>query len=330
LREIADAIERTHRLGGRDAAHEFISGTTSSRFDARLSKTFLEEREELFEGIEDPNVFDRFLELEGGTEWVAERGLEDVARALAVAMELRTPVFLGHSMGVEALATRAAREYGLGASETRWLRLAALLHDVGRVSVPNRIWTRPGPLDWGAWERVRLHPHYSGRVLDSIPSLSGVGEIASAAHERIDGSGYPRGRSGRTLSPAARLLAVADVASAMSEDRAHRPAFSRKAVVRELASEASLGRLDARAADAVLAALGVPDRVSRLGDHGLSERELEVSRLLARGKSDKEIGADLSISPRTVQVHVGRILDKLGVRSRAGAAVWLIEHDLAD
>jgi DNA-binding NarL/FixJ family response regulator len=167
-------------------------------------------------------------------------------------------------------------------------------------------------------------------VLDSIASLAGVGEIASAAHERTDGSGYPKGRSSRSLSPAARLLAAADVAFAMSEDRPHRPALARKAVAKELASEANLGRLDSRAVDAVLAALGVPDRVSRTGERGLSERELDVSRLLARGRSDKEIGAVLCISPRTVQVHVGRILVKLGVRSRAGAAVWLIEHDLAD
>jgi DNA-binding NarL/FixJ family response regulator len=70
-------------------------------------------------------------------------------------------------------------------------------------------------------------------------------------------------------------------------------------------------------------------RAEPVATYGLSERELEVSRLLARGKSDKEIGVQLHISPRTVQIHVARIFDKLGVRSRAGAAIWLIEHDLA-
>ena len=93
--------------------------------------------------------------------------------------------------------------------------------------------------------------------------------------------------------------------------------------------EASAGKLDARAVDAVLASLGLAERAPPPMGHDLSERELEVSRLLARGKSNKEIAAQLFISPRTVQIHVARIFDKLGVHSRAGAAVWLVEHDLA-
>jgi DNA-binding NarL/FixJ family response regulator len=127
----------------------------------------------------------------------------------------------------------------------------------------------------------------------------------------------------------ARVLAAADMAFAMSEDRPHRPALSSDNMTRELVAEAAAGRLDARAVDAVLASLGVPERAEQTPSYGLSERELEVSRLLARGKSNKEIGAQLHISARTVQVHVARIFDKLGVRSRAGAAIWLVEHNLA-
>jgi DNA-binding NarL/FixJ family response regulator len=93
-----------------------------------------------------------------------------------------------------------------------------------------------------------------------------------------------------------------------------------------LVAGAGAGRLDAQAVDAVLAAQGMPERTARTAGHGLSGRELDVARLLVRGHSDKEIGALLRISPRTVQVHVGRILNKLGVRSRAGAAVRLLEH----
>jgi DNA-binding NarL/FixJ family response regulator len=118
------------------------------------------------------------------------------------------------------------------------------------------------------------------------------------------------------------------MAFAMSEDRPHRPARGPEIIARELVAEAAAKRLDAKAVDAVLASLGLPNRAPSPDAHGLSERELEVAQLLARGKSNKEIGAQLHISPRTVQVHVARIFDKLGVRSRAGAAIWLIEHGL--
>jgi DNA-binding NarL/FixJ family response regulator len=86
--------------------------------------------------------------------------------------------------------------------------------------------------------------------------------------------------------------------------------------------------VDAAAVDAVLASLGLRDRASPATAHGLSQRELDVSRLLARAKTNKEIGALLGISPRTVKLHVAHIFDKLGVHSRAGAAIWLVEHGL--
>jgi HD-GYP domain-containing protein (c-di-GMP phosphodiesterase class II)/DNA-binding CsgD family transcriptional regulator len=235
-----------------------------------------------------------------------------------------------HSTGVAALAERAAGQLGLPADEIRTLRLAALLHDIGRVSVPNGIWTHPGPLDWSAWERVRLNPYYTGRILGPVPALAPVAEIATAAHERLDGSGYPQHRTAQSLSLPARVLAAADMAFAMSEDRPYRAASPSEAIARELIAEVTAGRLDGRAVDAVLASLGLPDRAPQSSpSYGLSDRELEVSQLLTRGKSNKEIGALLHISPRTVQIHVARIFDKLGVRSRAGAAIWLIEHNLA-
>lgn len=330
LHRIARSVEIAHQREGRRAALDIVRKHTNGDFDARLSKVLLEEHAALFDAIEDPAIFERFLGLEPpSVEWVDERQLDDVARALAIFADLSNPIFLMHSIGVAALAERAAAQLGLGAEETRTLRLAALLHDVGRVSVPNEIWARRGPLDWAAWERVRLHPYYTARVLGPIEALADVAEVASAVHERMDGSGYPQRRSARALSSGARVLAAAHVAFAMSEERPYRPALSSDAIARELVAEAALGRLDARAVDAVLASLGLPDRAAPASLHGLSERELEVSKLLVRGKSDKEIGALLKISPRTVQVHVGRILDKLGVRSRAGAAIWLIEHDLA-
>ena len=257
--------------------------------------------------------------------------MADVARALAIFTDIKCPIFLTHSTGVAALAEEASLQLGLDADDTKALRIAALLHDIGRVSVPNGIWLNPAPLDWSAWERIRLHSHYTGRVLGPIEPLARAADIATAAHERLDGSGYPQRRTAPSLSTAAQVLAAADMAFAMSEDRPHRSALAPASIARELVAQATAKRLDAKAVDAVLASLGLPNRARAPSpaSHGLSQRELEVSRLLARGMSNKEIGAKLYISPRTVQVHVARIFDKLGVRSRAGAAIWLIEHHLA-
>jgi HD-GYP domain-containing protein (c-di-GMP phosphodiesterase class II) len=255
--------------------------------------------------------------------------MDDIARTLAIFTDLKCPMFLGHSTGVAALAERAAGFMGFSTVETRTLRWAALLHDLGRLSVPNGIWMRPGALDWAQWERVRLHAHYSERVLAPIAVLGTVTNIAVAAHERVDGTGYHQSRISRSLLPAARLLAAADVAHAMGEDRPYRPALEADGVARELIAEVRRGRLDATAVDAVLAALGMETRAAPPSLNGLSDRELEVSRLLARGKTNKDIADLLCISVRTVHNHVAHIFEKLGVHSRSGAAIWLIEHDLS-
>jgi DNA-binding CsgD family transcriptional regulator len=191
------------------------------------------------------------------------------------------------------------------------------------------VWTKPGPLDWGAWERVRLHCYYTDRILSPIHSLASVAEIAAAAHERTDGSGYHQRRAGKSLALAARVLAAADVAFAMGEHRPYRAALPPETIAHELLADTRAGRLDAMAVDAVLACIGLPNRAAPAASHGLSARELEVSRLLARGKTNKEIGMLLGISPRTVQIHVAHIFDKLGVHSRAGAAIWLVENELS-
>jgi HD-GYP domain-containing protein (c-di-GMP phosphodiesterase class II) len=290
----------------------------------------LDNQAELFAAIEDPRILERFLRLEPKPiAWVDECRMDDIARALAIFADMKCPTFLGHSTGVAALCERAAGHMDIAADETRTLRWAALLHDIGRLGVPNSVWTRPGPLDWAQWERVRLHDYYTERVLSPIPALATVTSVAVAAHERTDGSGY-RTRAGRSLSISARLLAVADVAHAMGEERPHRPALDSAAIARELVGEAREGRFDAKAVDAVLASLGVETRTAPRSLNGLSEREVDVSRLLARGKTNKEIADLLGISVRTVHNHVAHIFDKLGVHSRSGAAIWLMDHDFVN
>jgi DNA-binding CsgD family transcriptional regulator len=160
--------------------------------------------------------------------------------------------------------------------------------------------------------------------------LAGLASLASLHHERLDGSGYHRGARGAALPPAARLLAAADVYHAMTEPRPHRPALAPEEAATELRTEVRAGRVDPDAAEAVLAAAGRPAGRRRQSLAGLTARELEVLRLLARGSSKREIAAALTIAPKTADAHVQHIYAKIGVSTRAAAALFAMRHDLLE
>ena len=255
--------------------------------------------------------------------------LDDVARTFAYFVDLKSPYLFGHSTAVATLADEAARLLHLDDAERATLRRAALLHDLGRVAVPTSVWERPGELRRQDWEQVRLHPYRSERILARSAVLEPVAVLAALHHERIDGSGYPRQVKGGDLSTAARILAAADCYQALTQDRPHRAARSPEEAAEVVLAEAAAGRLDADCVKAVLAAAGhqVPGRrMSRPA--GLTEREVDVLRLLARGSSNADIARELVVSRRTAEHHVQHIYGKLGVSTRAGAALFAMQHGL--
>ncbi|MFO1298377.1 MAG: HD domain-containing phosphohydrolase [Rubrivivax sp.] len=217
------------------------------------------------------------------------------------------------------------------------LRAAALVHDIGRVGVSTHVWERAGALSAGEWDRVRLHSAHTARILGRAPSLAALADLAGAAHERLDGSGYPRAlsrQSAPALLLAVRLLAAADVAAALGEARPHRAAHDLAAIERIVTEDVAAGRLDAEASAAVLAVLGASLRApsapgSKPAPAGLSERECEVLREFAAGRTNKEIARRLGISPKTVGHQVQAAYRKAGVHTRAGAALFAVENGLA-
>lgn len=265
----------------------------------------------------------------GAARYIGEDRLDDALCAVADFVDLKSPYTVGHSRGVAALAAAAARHCGLPEGEVIATRRAGLLHDLGRIGVPNTIWDKPGPLSEAEWERVRLHPYYTERVLARVSALGAVCALAAQHHERVDGSGYYRAIAAPLLSPAGRILAAADVYHALLEPRPHRPAQSTSAAAAELQRQVRAGLLDADAVRAVLTTAGHrPPAKGRAGVAGLSAREIEVLRLIARGQSNRRVAERLSVSERTVHHHVEHIYLKIGVSTRAAATLFAVQHHL--
>ena len=329
LAQLAEFVEVAYRVGGVEAVKALARKRGGKQFDPTLAKLMATEAEMLLSDLDSVATWDAVIEAEPALaiELSAER-FDAALLAIATFVDLKSPYTLGHARAVADLAAQAAVGLGLSAGDVRTLRRAGLVHDLGRLGVSNAIWDKPGPLGAGEWERVRLYPYLTERMLHQSGSLAPLGAIAVQHRERLDGSGYPRGLSGAALSLPARILGAADAYQAMREPRPHRPERSADDAAAELRAEVKAGRLDAGAVEAVLGAAGHRMMRRREGPAGLTAREVEVLRLLARGLANKEIARRLVISPKTVGNHVEHIYTKIGSSSRAAASLFAMQQGL--
>jgi HD-GYP domain-containing protein (c-di-GMP phosphodiesterase class II) len=329
-RAAADAARFDH-IGGPAAAVEALRRRSGGILDPAIVEAFGAHADQLLAETHagDPRQLVLAAEPEPAVEIDAAE-LPRIAAAFGDLADMKTPWTHGHSAGVARLAEAAGERLGLGARDLAALGVAAPLQDLGRVAVSDAIWEKPGPLTSVDWEQVRMHPYHSERILASSGALEPMARAAGMHHERLDGSGYHRGSRGRELSPVARILAAADAFQAMTEDRPHRPPLPAEGAAEELGREARAGRLDPEAVAAVLEAAGARRRRrrERLRPGGLSDREVEVARLVAAGCSNAEIATRLVISRRTAEHHVQHIYAKVGRSSRAGLALFVHEHEL--
>jgi HD-GYP domain-containing protein (c-di-GMP phosphodiesterase class II) len=316
-------------LGGDDFAARVIRERGGHAFDPAVAACLADEAADVLALRGDQSEWDETLACEPRPHLTLQG--EAIDRALAAMgdfADLVSPYLLGHSRGVAELAAAAAERSNLLPDEVVLVRQAGLVHDLGRVAVPVRIWQKQGPLTPDEWERVRLHPYYTERVLTNSPFLAGLAPVASSHHERLDGSGYHRGSTAAALTRPGRLLAAADAYHAMTEPRPQRAPLSAKEAADALGEECRAGRFDADAVAAVLESAGQP--VRRLArPAGLTEREAEVIALLARGLQTKQIARALGISVKTADRHIEHAYRKIGVSTRAAAALFAMEHGLA-
>ena len=329
IAQFAEFIEVAHRVGGIDAATALARRRAGRQFDPALTALLCDQAQEILGGLEAAPAWRTVIAAEPAlaVDLSADQ-LDSALTAIANFVDLKSPFTLGHSVAVADLSEEAGNRLGWPREEVVMLRRAGLVHGFGRLGVSNSIWDRPGPLSAGEWERIRMYPYLTERMLHQSAALAPLGQIAVQHRERLDGTGYPRGLSGGAISRQARVLGAADAYQSMCEPRPHRPALPAQEAAAEMRAEVRAGRLDSAAVDAVLEAAGhrVPRRREALA--GLTARETEVLILLARGMSNKQIAERLVITPKTAGNHVEHIYAKIDASNRAAAAMFAVQHGL--
>src|SRR6201995_2944471 len=214
------------------------------QFDPALAALLCSHAEEIFGGLEAAPAWRTVIAAEPAL--AVELSPDQLDRALAALanfVDLKSPFTLGHSVAGAGLSEEAARRLGLPPEQVLALRRAGFVHGFGRLGVSNSIWDRPGPLSAGEWERIRMYPYLTERMLHQSAALAPLGEIAVQHRERLDGSGYPRGLSGGAISRPARVLGAADAYASMREPRPHRPVRSAELAGAEMQGEGRARRL---------------------------------------------------------------------------------------
>jgi HD-GYP domain-containing protein (c-di-GMP phosphodiesterase class II) len=308
-------------------AREIAEARSGGQFDPTVVAALGAHAERVFGGLEDVGAWDAVISAEPALRVeLSEPQFDAALLAIANFVDLKSPHLLGHAPAVSELAGAAGGELGLPPDDVRTLHRVGLLHGFGRMGISNAILDKPGPLGAGEWERIRMQPYITERMLVQSPALAPLGAIVVQHRERLDGSGYPRRLSGAALSRHGRILAVAEAYQSMREPRAHRPARAPEEAAKELRAEVRAGRLDADAAEALLVVAGHRATKRREGPAGLTQRELEVLRLLARGLTTREIAERLGVAPKTAGNHIEHIYAKTGAVNRVTASHFAVHH----
>jgi HD-GYP domain-containing protein (c-di-GMP phosphodiesterase class II) len=328
--QLAHDAEIYFRLAGIEGATTMLQDRSGGAHEPRLVSAFCRSAEALFAGREERSAWDAVLDAEPApTVRLNDDHLDAALGAVGDFADLKSLYTRGGSAAGAALAAGATRRLGFAESDVRAVRRAALLRDLGRAGVSASIWDKPGRLTDVDWEKVRLHPYFTERCLARSPTLSRLAAHGAAHHERLDGSGYHKSLPAPLLSPMARLVAAADAYVAMTSRRPHRDAMTPDKAAAELRRDAKAGRLADEAVEAVLAEAGhEARRAAAARPAGLTDREVEVLGLIATGLSMREAGRALGVSPKTVDHHIQHIYAKIGVSTRAGAALFAMEHGL--
>ena len=228
---------------GRERAVSVMTERLGSWYDPDIADALLEGCSGgLLEELAAPDLVGRTMAMEPGGQVRTsdDDDIDKISLAFADIVDAKSPFTGTHSTRVADIAEGLAARMGLPAAEVVSVRRAGLLHDLGKLGVPNLVLDKPGRLDASEMEVIRRHPGLTLRILDPIPTFADVAELAACHHERLDGTGYFRGMTAPELALGARIVAVADVFEALTADRPYRtamPVEAALAIMRESAGE---------------------------------------------------------------------------------------------
>jgi HD-GYP domain-containing protein (c-di-GMP phosphodiesterase class II)/DNA-binding CsgD family transcriptional regulator len=325
-------MEAIGRIFSPDRALEVVRERRDRTYDPVLADLFLAHGSDWFDRLDKTEPWDAVLDLEPAPRrMLAGAELDDALMVAADFIDLKSPYMGGHSRRCAQISADAGRLIGFTEEAVATVRRAALVHDFGTTGVPNSIWDKPGSLTRAEFDRVELHPMLTEQMLRRSPALAALNPAASAHHEKSDGSGYHKRVRADAIDPGAGVLAATEIYVGMTTERADRPAHSPEDAAAELRRLASTGVIESRASRAVLVAAGHGEPEAPAGPRaqhpgGLSGREVEVLRLAARGLTTQQIAGRLFISPKTTDHHIQHIYNKIGVSTRAAAALWAMQH----
>ena len=329
---VSHDMEAIGRLFSPEHALDAARDRRDRTYDPELADLFVAHGQGWFERLSEIEPWDAVLALEPEPHrMLAGPELDDALSVVADFIDLKSPYMGGHSRRCAELAGDAARVLGIPDQEVTVLRRAALVHDFGTTVVPNSIWDKPGPLTRTEFDRVELHPMLTEQMLRRSPGLAVLSQVASAHHEKCDGSGYHKRVHADADDLGACVLAATEVYVGLTAERADRAAFSPTDAAAELRRLESAGVVEPRASRAVLLASGHGEPPANAGTRpsnpgGLTRREVDVLRLAARGHTTREIADRLYISPKTADHHIQHIYGKIGVSTRAAAALWAMQN----
>jgi HD-GYP domain-containing protein (c-di-GMP phosphodiesterase class II) len=335
IAQAASAFVIFHGEQGPAAAEAAARRRGGKSLDPQVTRAFLAvaRRPGFWEEMGRENLWDTVLAMEPEVpyKYVDDSKLDDIVLAFADFADLKLTRSFNHARNVGSLAEGIARRLKLSPTEVTTVRRAALLHDLGLVAIPLPVLDKPRDrLGTAEREKLLLHPYHAERILAQVPALQGVAELAGAHHERMDGSGYYRRLSGRQIPIGARIIAVVDRFDEATQGGADEVPLSPEDAVEHIRREVGAG-LDADCFDALLQELGAPrppQSLRREWPAGLTDREVEVLRLVAQGLTKRQIGERLFISEKTAGTHVEHVYSKAGVSSRAAAVLFAMEHGL--
>lgn len=334
LLHIALKIEACYSALGRSETLAMASAQRGRVFDPQMVDAFLTiaENLNLWDTLAKEDLWQEVLGIEPDSPYKAmdEGKLDDISLAVADFVDLKSLHTVGHSRETARLAEQMAHRMNLPPSEVTNIRRAALVHDLGHIALPGHILENPHHISEADKEKLRLHPYYTERILSRVPAFSTVAAIAGKHHERLNGTGYYRGLSGNELPVGACILALAEEFLDRMQLHPSYPSPEPKDILKQMQPE--VGPMFSPACfEALSQELGVVASKShhrREWPAGLTDREVEVLRLVATGASNQQIARTLVVSVKTVAHHLEHIYNKIGVSSRAAAVFFAMEHEL--